>query len=157
MLKTISSLIIIAVLVLGSYIYVSKPGRVVVNEQGHVEGLANKARSVMQGKRFWKLQLKMATSEYNKSIAPHLPSSAEMQGLYGRLRQDQAALDEKMKPLYTPEEQEANQLRIKADSLERAGKWRMIDTAAEAERSKDSEKFKMIIPQIEAKLRTEKP
>ena len=68
-----------------------------------------------------------------------------------------AALDEKMKPLYTLEEQEANRLRIKADSLERAGKWRVIDDAAEAERAREADRVKIIIPFIEAKLHIVKP
>jgi hypothetical protein len=157
MLKIVISLIIIAVLVVGSYIYVSKPDGVVVSEQGNVEGVVNKARAWMQGKRFWKLQLKLATAKYNESIAPHLPSSAEMQELYRKLRKDQDALNEKMKPLYTPEEQEANQLRIKADSIEMAGKWRSLDTAAVAVRTRDTEKYKILIPVIEARLHTGKP
>jgi hypothetical protein len=157
MFKSTAILIIIALLILGGYIFVSNSDKVVVNEAGKVEGLMNKARALLQRDRFWHLQLKMATEEYDKVTAPRLPSSAEMQELYKKLREAQAALDEKMKPLYTLEEQEANRLRIKADSLERTGKWRVIDDAAEAERARESDRIKIIIPFIEAKLHIVKP
>ena len=157
MFKSAAILTVTALLVLGGYSFVSNPEKVVVNEAGKVEGLINKARALLQGDRFWHLQLKMATEEYDKVSAPRLPSSAEMQELYRKLREDQAALDEKMKPLYTQAEQEANILRIKADSIERSGKWRVIDDAAEAERARESAKIKVIIPIIEAKLHIIKP
>ena len=157
MFKSTAILIVIALIVLGGYLFVTNPDKIVVNETGSVEGLVNQARALIQRDRFWHLQLKMATEEYDKVTAPRLPSSAEMQELYKKLREDQAALDEKMKPLYTSEEQEANRLRIKADSLERTGKWRVIDDAAEAERARESERIKIIIPFIEAKLHITKP
>jgi ribosome-binding protein aMBF1 (putative translation factor) len=58
-----------------------------------------------------------------------------------------------MKGLYTAEEQMANLLRMKADSIERVGKWRLIDDASVAEILKDADKFKILIPIIEAKLK----
>jgi hypothetical protein len=157
MFKSIAIVIVFALLIFGGYAFISNPDRIVITESGRVEGLLNKARALLQRDRFWHLQLKMATEEYDKVTAPRLPSSAEMQELYKKLREAQAALDEKMKPLYTLEEQEANRLRIKADSLERTGKWRVIDDAAEAERAKESERIKIIIPVIEAKLHIVKP
>lgn len=157
MTKSLTILVVIALLIFAGYTFISNPDKVVVNEEGQVEGLTNKARSLLQGERFWHLQLKLANDEFNKVQAPRLPSSAEMQELYRKLREDQAALDEKMKPLYSREEQEANRLRIKADSLERTGKWKVIDDAAEAERARESDKIKLIIPVIEAKLHQVKP
>ena len=157
MFKSTAILIVIALLVFGGYAFISNPEKVVINESGKVEGLMNKARALIQRERFWHLQLKMATEEFDKVTAPRLPSSAEMQELYKKLREDQAALDEMMKPLYTLEEQEANRLRIKADSLERAGKWRAIDDVAEAERAREADRVKIIIPFIEAKLHIVKP
>ena len=47
----------------------------------------------------------------------------------------------------------ANLLRMKADSIERAGKWRLIDDAAIAETVKKANKFKILIPIIETKLK----
>jgi hypothetical protein len=80
-----------------------------------------------------------------------------MQELYHKLAEDEKVLNEKMKGLYTVEEQMAVLLRMKADSIERAGKWRLIDAAAVAETMKDAEKFKIIIPIIEGKLKGRKP
>src|SRR5664280_851586 len=147
------TVIIIAIIILLGYIYFSGPDKVVINEKGKVEGIVNKGRAFLQGDKFWKLQLKLANDMYNRCLVPQVPSSSEMQKLYHKLAEDEKALNEKMKALYTPEEQMANMLRIKADSLERAGKWRLIDDAAVEENTKDTEKLKMIIPIIESKLK----
>jgi hypothetical protein len=152
-----ATLIILAIIVLCSYIYFSEPDMVVINEKGKCEGLVNKARAFLQGEKFWKLQLKIANEIYSKTLAPHLPSSSEMQQLYRKLIEDEKALNEKMKELYTPEEQMANLLRMKADSIERVGKWRKIDDASVAENLKEAGKFKILIPIIEAKLKGTKP
>jgi hypothetical protein len=149
--------IILTIIIFCGYIYFSKPDEVVINEKGKCEGLINKARALLQGNKFWELQLKMANDLYKKSLAPHLPSSSEMQELYHKLSEDEKALNEKMKGLYTPEEQTANMLRMKADSIERAGKWRLIDDAAVAETMKEANKFKILIPIIEAKLKGVNP
>jgi hypothetical protein len=146
-----------ALLIFGVYLYISKPDKVVVNERGKVEGVLNKTRALIQGNRFWKYQLQMATELYTKEDTPQLPSSSEMQSLYRKIREDERLLEEKMKVLYTHEELEARTLRIKADSIELAGKWRSIDDAAEASRMQELEKFKVIIPFIENKLHIEKP
>jgi hypothetical protein len=95
----------------------------------------------------------MANDLYAKSIAPHLSSSSEMQTLYYKLIEDEKALNEKMKALYTPEEQIAIMLRMKADSIERSGKWRLVDDAAVAETMKEADKFKRLIPLIESKIK----
>ena len=42
---------------------------------------------------------------------------------------------------------------MKADSIERVGKWRLIDDAAVALTVKEADKFKILIPIIEAKLK----
>ena len=152
-----ATILIIAIIIFCGYLYFSKPDTVVINEKGKCEGLANKARAFLQGDKFWKLQLKMANEIYSKSLAPHLPSSSEMQELYHKLLEDEKALNGKMKGLYTPEEQMANLLRMKADSIERVGKWRVIDDATVAETMKDADKLKIIIPIIEAKLKSTKP
>jgi hypothetical protein len=149
--------ILIALLILCGYIYFSEPQKVVLNEKGKVEGLVNKARAMLQGEKFWKYQLTIANELYIKYNTPQLPSSAEMQSLYRKVREDQRLLDEKMKVLYTTEEQTAKTLRMKADSIELVGKWRSIDDAAEAARMQEVQKFKIIIPIIENKLHIPKP
>lgn len=149
--------IFIALLILCGYIYFSKPDKVVLNEKGNVEGLVNKARALLQGDKFWKYQLILANELFIKNNTPQLPSSAEMQALYRKVREDQRLLDEKMKILYTAEEETAKTLRMKADSLELVGKWRSIDDAAEAARMQEVQKFQIIIPIIENKLHISKP
>lgn len=145
-------IVIISLLILCGYLFISKPDTIVVNNKGEAEGIINKGRAIIQGNRFWKHQLKMATESFNKNNTPQLPSSAEMQSLYRKVRADQRLLDEKMKVLYTQEELLAKDLRIKADSLELSGKWRSIDDAAEAARMREMERAKAIIPILENKL-----
>jgi hypothetical protein len=144
---------IIVVAILGTWLYFSKPDKVVINEKGKVEGLVNKARELIQGDKFWKLQLIMANDIYVKSTAPHPPSSSELQTLYNKMREAQKELDDRMKGLYTPEEQLANSLRIKADSIERSGKWRIMNEAEDSLRLLEAGKYKKILPLIEKKLR----
>ena len=152
-----TSVIIIVIIILVGYIYFSRPDKIVINEKGKVEGLINKGRAFLQGEKFWELQLKLANDSYNKCLVPQVPSSSEMQKLYRKLAEDEKALNEKMKPLYSHEEQMANLFRMKADSLERAGKWRLIDEAAVEETTKEAEKYKILIPIIESKLKSAKP
>ena len=152
-----ATVIILAVVIFCGYIYFSKPGTVVINEKGKIEGLFNKARALFQRGRFWELQLKMAGELYNISNVPQLPSSSEMKALYQKFREDEKALNDKMKDLYSREERMANLYRIKADSIERAAKWRLADERNETLRLKDSAKYKTIISIIEAKLHKSKP
>jgi hypothetical protein len=60
MLKTAKmvflALMILLIVVL-HYLYFSSPGRVVVNKNGEIYGLTNKAREALQGKKFWRDQL----------------------------------------------------------------------------------------------------
>jgi hypothetical protein len=144
-------------LIFGGYFYLSKPDKIVINEKGKVAGLENKARMLLQGSRFWALQLRLANEEFNRIEVPQKPSSAEMQELYKKMREAERALDEKMKVLYSAEEEQALQLRLKADSLERSGKWKRIDDEAECFKMKELEKLKTIIPIIEKKLHIPKP
>jgi hypothetical protein len=149
--------ILIVIIILFGYIYLSTPDKVVINEKGQVKGLINKGRAFLQGGKFWELQLKMADDRYHKLLLPQVPSSLEMQKLYNKLAEDERVLNEKMKPLYSTEEQMANSFRMKADSLDRAGKWRTIDEAAIKATTEESEKYKIIIPIIESKLKSIKP
>jgi hypothetical protein len=150
-MKRIITILIVLLIIFG-YFYFSTTDTVVIGEKGNVEGLASKLRSLVQGKKFWKAQLEMANEEFSKINLPQKPSSAEMQELYKEMRTAERALDEKMKVLFTREEDEARQLRIKADSLERSAKWKVIDDNAEQERMKELEKLKVIIPLLEGKL-----
>ncbi len=150
------TVIILFVVILGGYLYFSKPDSLVIDEYGKCDGIVNKGRALIQRDKFWKLQLILANEVYSKCLAPQIPSSSEMQKLYHALAEDEKALNEKMKPLYTPEEQMALVYRMKADSIERTGKWRIIDKAAVEEKTRETEKVKIIIQIIEAKLKIPK-
>ena len=61
MLKTAEKvflMLMIPLIVVVQYFYFSSPGRVVVNKDGDIYGLTNKARAVLQGKNFWRDQLR---------------------------------------------------------------------------------------------------
>lgn len=148
--------ILVILIILSGYFYLSQPDTVVINEKGRVEGLLNMGRVLIQGDKFWDHQLRLANDGLRKSLEPQVPSSSEMQKLYHKVAEDENALNEKMKPLYTQEEQMANNFRMKADSLERAGKWRQIDEAQVKANNLESEKYKILIPIIESKLRIKK-
>lgn len=49
--------LMILLIVIPHYLYFSSPGWVVVNKNGEIYGLANKARAALQGKKFWRDQL----------------------------------------------------------------------------------------------------
>jgi|WetSurMetagenome_2_1015567.scaffolds.fasta_scaffold12882_8 hypothetical protein len=137
---------------LGGYFYISGQEKLVVNEKGQVKGLGNHLRALVQGGKFWKGQLTIATGLYNKSTAPHPPSSADMRELYKMYRIALDTLDSRMEALYTPEERLAEHYRIQADSIQRAGKWRLGDEKAEAVRAKETESYKGIMTAIERRI-----
>jgi len=149
------ALLIILVAFLG-FAYFSNPGELVVTESGKIEGTTNKIRGLMQGKKFWRQQLKYAADIYNESLIPYPPSSIELRDLYHKMREVQKTLDTKMQSLYTPEEQMAILLRSQADSLERAGKWKQLDEAGEKERVMETERISKIVLAIETRLQIEK-
>lgn len=144
--------IMVILLLIAGYLYISNPDKVVINDRGRVKGLMNKGRALVQQDRFWERQLVMANNLYKKDMAPHPVSSAEMQAMYKKLRTDEDSLNSKMKSLYTPEERMAEIFRIRADSIIRAGKWRIMDAQAETLRMEDAHKYKTIIPLIEQRI-----
>ena len=145
-------LVLIVLLILCGYLFITKPDKVVISEKGNVEGLFNKGRALIQGERFWKYQLQMANEFLEKNNQPKLPSSAETQALFKKIRDEQRQLDDKMKDLFTKDELIARGLRYKADSIELAAKWRNIDDAAETERVQELEKYRKVVPLIERRL-----
>jgi hypothetical protein len=146
-------IVVVVLALLGGYFYISRQEKLVINEKGHVTGLGNKFRALVQRSHFWEEQLKLATGFYNKSIEPHAPSSADIQELYRKYRQAEDSLNKKMKDLYTPDEMKAEEFRIKADSIIRASKWKLGDEKSEAVRKKDTEAYKRIITSIEKRIK----
>jgi len=52
-----------------SYLYLSVPGEIVVNEATEIKGLQNKTRAVIQGKRFWKDQIRAINHELEMQLS----------------------------------------------------------------------------------------
>ena len=149
-LRIILAFILVA---FAAYLYFSRPGELVVDEAGKIEGMNNNLRRVIQGKKFCRDQHKKAMVMYNESIVPHPPTSDELKELYQKMRDAQMKLNTRMESLYTHDEQLANYLRIQADSLDRTAKWKMLDAADEKKRVMETEKAKNIVLVIESKLR----
>lgn len=155
-----AKLILIVIICLCSYLYFSNPDTVVINEKGKVDGLVNKARAVLQCEKFWRYQLNRANEKHEKRLSSLSLISDEMQEMREiekGLPEIEKILDDKMKELYTPEQQMAESLRRKADSIESAGTWRLVDEMLEKKRLKEIEDTKIIIPIIEAKRNVAKP
>jgi hypothetical protein len=149
-LRIILALILVA---FAAYLYFSKPGELVVDEAGKIEGMNNNLRRLIQGKKFWRNQHTIAVGLYNESLIPHPPTSEELKELYQKMREDQNKLDKRMESLYSHDEQLANYLRTQADSLDRAAKWKLLDAADEKKRVMETEKAKNLVLVIESKLR----
>ena len=150
-MNRITILTVIIVLVLG-FLYLTRPSKVVISESGKISGLVNKGRSALQGNKFWKDQLRKASEEYSKSLVPQPPSSGELRELFKKMREAETELNSRMSSLYSPEEQMANALRIKADSIERTAKWNALDNEGEKERVMATDKIRKIILAIETRL-----
>ena len=61
--KRVSLVLLILLTVAVHYLYFSSPGLVVVNKNGDIHGLTNKARATLQGERFWRDQLQEVNRE----------------------------------------------------------------------------------------------
>lgn len=61
------------------YLYFSSPGWVVVNQNGDIHGLANKARATLQGEKFWRNQLQEVNREIQWDDSGILRNVAEEQ------------------------------------------------------------------------------
>lgn len=106
------------------YIAMSSPGHLVVSERGEIIGIANVARSALQGRRFWQKQAQEAKIElkWNRA-APQRDAerNARIDALMARTDQRLNEFYErypKAKP--SPAEQKAEALREEADEIEQA-------------------------------------
>jgi hypothetical protein len=61
--KKVFLILMILLIVVVYYLYFSSPGWVVVNKKGGIYGLTNKARAALQGKKFWRDQLREVKQE----------------------------------------------------------------------------------------------
>lgn len=144
------------VVLLYTVIYFSNPDKVVINEKGITEGIINKIRALIQGKKFWKLQLDLTKEEYKKNLYPTESISVTLRQINQNNADIDKSMDDFMEELQTPEERMAQVLRKKADSIEREGLYRMIDESSENIRIKRIETCKTILPIIQSKLNKSK-
>ena len=154
-MKRLTILLVIILLFLG-FFFITRPGKVVITETGKVTGMFNKARASLQGDKFWRDQLRKASAEYTKSLVPQPPSSSELRELYQKMRDDQKALDARMASLYSPGEQLANSMRVRADSIERVEKWNSLDLEGEKEKVIATDRITKIVLVIESRLHIDK-
>lgn len=142
--------IIAVIIILCSYLYFTNPDS--ITREGKVEGLCNIGRSILQGDRFWKLQLKGAKEKYNKSLSPGESMSSRMQDIDQIMSEVHKDTDDNSNGTYTPEKVMATSLRRKADSIEKVVNYREIDEWTEKVRLKTIKDWEMKITIIEAKL-----
>ncbi|HUX95069.1 MAG TPA: hypothetical protein VMV47_04990 [Bacteroidales bacterium] len=152
-----AKLILVVIIIISSYVYFSKPDKIVINEKGKIEGLVNKARAILQCDKFWTLQFNMANEKYQRSLSPSESLSNIMQETERKFEEINKSVYDIEKKIYTPEKQIAESLRREADRIENEGNWRMIDEMSEKNRLQTIEECKRIIPIIELRLNAAKP
>jgi hypothetical protein len=145
-------LVVLALLtIVFHYLSFSSPGWVVVNGNGEIHGLTNKARAVLQGKRFWKDQLDEVYKEIQQEESGLLRNSAtervldypdrnadrRMERLFRRYPQFRSSMGE----LYT----EAMGGRVNQI------KWMQINSLLEETRRKRSQELKETLPVVQSK------
>ena len=109
---------------IGDLLWISPPDKVVVNETAEIKGVINKARAGLQGKGFWKDQLRTIKSELQWELSePQREAEFEknMEELYRELNKDMEEIYRK-NPERSPSstERRAKFLRERADQIEQA-------------------------------------
>jgi hypothetical protein len=134
-----------------AYLYFSSPGKLVVDEAGDVEGLTNKARAILQGKSFWKDQLREVTSDLQQELSePQRKAQLDRE-----MNQGLRKFDQSMEEMYrehpdlrpSPEERLAQVLRDRADEIEQAESDRFLEKI----RLKRIAELRKILPVVQAK------
>jgi len=151
-----SKFFLVVIIILCSYLYFSKPDGIAITKEGKVDGLTNTGRAILQSGKFWKLQLERVNEKYNKCLSPGESMSSMMQDIDQILSDVQKDADDNSKGIFTTEEVIANSLRRKADSIEKVVNYRETDEWNETNRLTALEKYQIIIPIIETRLRNAK-
>ena len=111
-------------IIVAVYLYLSSPGKVVVDEVGDVKDLINTARAALQGKNFWKDQFR----EVNSALQRELSEPQRRAELDSEMNQMLREVDQSTEEMYrehpdlrpSPEERQAEILRERADQIEQA-------------------------------------
>lgn len=134
-----------------SYLYLSAPGEIVVNEATEIKGLQNKTRAVIQGKRFWKDQIRAINHELEMQLSE--PRRRE------ELDREMHQIDETFKRSWeetlrknpwlrpSPAQQQAEALRKRADQLE----WDEFRSLLETERLERIAELRRILSNIKTR------
>lgn len=133
------------------YLYFSSPGWVVVNRNGEIHGLVNKAREALQGKKFWKDQLHEVRQEIqweefgilrktaNDRILEKISrnTNREMEKFYRRYPQAR----------FSNAERRGEARRGQVDQV----KWMKFHPFIEEMRQKRFQELRMILPVVQSK------
>jgi sRNA-binding protein len=133
------------------YLYFSSPGKVVVDNNGNVKGLINNVRASIQGKEFWKNQLK----EVNSELEWERNEPQRQAKLDREMNQMFRELDQSMEEMYqeypdmrpSAAERQAEALRDRADQIEQ----QEFDRYLEKLRLERIAELKIILPLVKAR------
>jgi hypothetical protein len=150
--KKVFMVLMILFIVVLHYFYFSSPGRVVVNKNGEIYGLANKARAALQGKKFWRDQLQEVRQEIEWEEFGILRKAANDR-ILGKIGQDINREIEKYYRRYpqirsSKAERQADAMRGQYDHF----KWIKFNPIFEEMRQKRFEELGMILPVVQSKI-----
>lgn len=150
--KKLVLLLVIAAACIATYLGVSSPGRLVVMNNGRIDGVLNVVRSKLQAEKFWHEQLRLAerTLEWEESAPERRTIQNE------RLAELEKRADQRREQLYqrnilsrpSPAEQRAEELRREADKVEEED----FEVQLEQHRLKRILRLQQVIELIKRKL-----
>ena len=154
MLKTTKKVFLVLMLLLIvvlHYFYFSSPGRVVVNKNGEIYGLTNKARAALQGKKFWRDQLHEVRQEIEWEEFGILRKAANDR-ILGKIDRDTIREIEKYYRRYpqirsSKSERQAKAMGGQFDHI----KWIKFNPVFEEMRQKRFKELDMILPVVQSK------
>jgi len=150
--KKVFMVLMILFIVVLHYFYFSSPGRVVVNKNGEIYGLENKARAALQGKKFWRDQLQEVRQEIEWEEFGILRKAANDR-ILGKIGQDINREIEKYYRRYpqirsSKAERQADAMRGQYDHF----KWIKFNPIFEEMRQKRFKELGMILPVVQSKI-----
>ena len=115
-------IIVVGAILILAYLFLSPPGKVVVDTYGDINGVINKSRASLQGKSFWNDQLQ----EIDKKLAELTSRPERMAKLDENIRKILQESGQRMEEFYeqnpeirpSDEQVYANNLREEADRIE---------------------------------------